>query len=81
MSTTAICFRCGAKYGSDNPDDLAGDGKCKECTEISKKIAFEVDIKMAEKRRAMPVAAEDRMAFFDRIEKQGGIYAKELGIG
>lgn len=57
-----ICFRCKQGYQTiaHTPDeraaDFAGDGKCAPCKEISKKIAFETDIKMAQQRRDNPVA-------------------------
>lgn len=46
----AICFRCQHKYESNDPDDLAGDGKCKPCKELSARIATQVDKQMAQKR-------------------------------
>lgn len=51
---TCKCFRCGKGFESQNPDDVAGDGRCEACADMAKKIAFKVDIEMSNKRRLEP---------------------------
>lgn len=51
----AICFLCHQTYHSNDRDDCEGDGKCNTCKEKSKKIAYQIDIKMAEIRRKRPL--------------------------
>lgn len=83
----ANCFRCHQDYASNNQDDLAGDGKCAPCKELSKKIAFKVDIEMA-KRRAerMPQVSRIRQLFTEEQIQKGEIAGssriniKDLGI-
>ena len=71
------CFRCKGGYDSQNPDDIEGDGKCPKCEEISKKIAFQVDIKMAEYRKLNP-PVESRIKQLERLKKNGWISARDL---
>jgi hypothetical protein len=73
----AICFRCSKKYESFNVDDLEGDGKCPPCKKLSIKIAFDVDMRIAERRRTNPLMPS---RFKEYILKEGPIKAREIGI-
>ena len=71
------CFRCNQGFNSNDLDDIAGDGKCDSCKEISKKIALQVDIEIAEKRKVNPLP----QPFYKKIIEEGGpIKARDLGI-
>ena len=78
------CFQCGKGYDSNNPDDIAGDGRCPPCKEFAKKVAFEIDIKMAEYRRKNPISPSRYKRFVDRLDASSSgriiIPARELGI-
>jgi len=79
--TTAKCFVCNQEYGSDNPDDLAGDGRCPKCEEMRKAVAFKVDIEIAEKRKHNPLVPNERSEMIKELfEKGGQIRARDLGI-
>ena len=72
------CFICGKRFKSDNPDDIAGDGKCSRCIEVGKKAAYEVDMKMAAFRRANPIPRVN--PHHEWLEKGGPIKARDLGL-
>jgi hypothetical protein len=90
--STAQCFRCHNTYQSEHPDDLAGDGKCSTCKELSKQIAFKVDMEMAERRKHLTPSNLEQLGVsaegFDvdplgRIVKGSttrNINAKEIGL-
>lgn len=84
----AYCFRCKTGFESFNDDDLAGDGKCEKCKELSKRIAFDVDMKIAEERKHNPVPqslirqmfTEEEILKGDKAGALKRINAKELGL-
>lgn len=79
------CFRCGNGFDSINEDDVAGDGKCPNCIEASKRIAFKVDIDMAKKRSEKPMSRIRQLFTEEQILKgdmagSPRINIKDLGI-
>lgn len=81
MNTACKCFVCGAEYGSENPDDQAGDGRCKDCELKRKAVAFKVDIEIGERRRLNPIVRDQRSEMIQDVIKNGGhISARDLGI-
>lgn len=82
MTRGAKCFRCGEDFGSNDPDDLAGDGRCPKCKEIGKRAAAQTDKKIA----AMRLANPDRFhtphteVIKNLVEKGGRINIRDLGI-
>lgn len=82
---TAQCFRCNKGFQSVDPDDIAGDGKCPECKEFSKKVALKVDIEMAN-RRSNPVSrirqmfTEEEILLGDKASAAKRINIRDLGI-
>ena len=78
------CFRCGNGYNSSNPDDVAGDGRCPACAELGKKIAFELDIKMAEFRRKNPIQPSPYKKLLEQLPSDANgriiINARDLGV-
>ena len=84
---TCECFQCKKGYDSKNPDDIAGDGKCFACNERSKKLAFKIDIEMAERRKNNPIPESNIRKFFTEEQILKGEIAgsprinfKDLGI-
>jgi hypothetical protein len=63
-----VCFRCKEKYLSSNEDDIAGDGKCKSCKEVSAEIAKKVDENLATIRATRSVMPNTPMQglYFDQ---------------
>ena len=77
----AVCFKCGNKYGSNDQDDLAGDGKCPPCKELSKRVALKVDLEIAERRRNNPLPKNPRSEIIhDLLQNGGRINIRDLGI-
>lgn len=79
----AKCFKCGADFPSDNPDDLYGDGQCANCIDKGKRIAFKLDIEFAQKRANNPAPVNERAAMIqDLIHNPGNtrINLRDLGI-
>ena len=79
----AKCFRCQNGYDSNNPDDLAGDGRCSPCKELAKRIAFEIDIKMSEHRRKNPILISPYKKLIDQLppDVSGRIIVKASDLG
>ena len=80
--TGAKCFRCGQNYGSNDPDDIEGDGRCPKCEEVGKRAAAETDKKIAAMRLANPDRFHNPNSEIIKnlIEKGGRINARDLGI-
>ena len=73
---SAKCFMCYKVYSTNDPDDIAGDGKCATCKETSKQAALKVDIQMANRRHiesGNPIVKQ-------WIESGGNLNARDLGI-
>ena len=81
----AECFRCHKGYDTLDPDKIAGDGKCPPCEELSKNIAFQVDMKMAEIRKNRP-PVKSRLQELGLVDEYGNptpikrISASQLGV-
>lgn len=70
------CFRCNQGYNSSNEDDLAGDGECSSCKERSKKIALDINIKMAQRNKNVAKPAHIQAW----LEQGGRLNARDLGL-
>ena len=68
----AKCFRCQEGYDTQNPDDLEGDGKCLKCKEITQKIAFDIDLKFANRmKESRPKSNVER--YMEAFQRNGGV--------
>lgn len=79
----AKCFKCSNDFDSQNPEDEYGDGVCSACLEKGKRIAFEVDIKMAKLRRDNPYQRPESAELIqEMLAKPEGtrLNARDLGI-
>ena len=84
---TCQCFKCLKGYESENPDDIAGDGRCPDCAKEAARIALKVDLEMANKRAANPIPKSRIRELFTEEEILKGevagtrrINIKDLGI-
>ena len=76
MAYTHSCIKCKTKYQSDDSDAYL----CESCNEERKRIAEEVDKKMA--GRTPRNVKSDLQVYYETIEKNGGKFVniKDLGI-
>lgn len=82
----ATCFVCLKQYGSDNPDDLAGDGRCADCEKMRKAVAIKVNAEIAQKRfhdRNDPVkiAARERAEKIKALAGGSDMFFKAAELG
>ena len=84
---TCQCFKCLKGYESENPDDIAGDGRCPNCAEEAKRIALRVDLQMEQKVKALrSETSRIRQLFTEEeilkgsVDQNRRINIKDLGI-
>lgn len=66
-----ICFKCHKSYVSEDVGATDGSDFCPECRELNKKIAQEVDRKLA--LRPKKEANNSTLDFYNRSRKRKGV--------
>lgn len=69
------CFQCKTDYQSNNPDDIAGDGRCEGCAARAKAMAIKVNAEISNQR----LNGTSLLAEFMRPDQVQGLQLDQSG--